>query len=106
MVKLGVIVTAATITVLTAEFLSRRKGPFPAYGWMGLVALLCGEWLMFRGVEPVATYFTPIAWTPYILIANAALFAMRGRSFLPRAPLPLPRTALLSTPLRLIFHSP
>ena len=69
MVKLGVIVTAATITVLTAEFLSRRTSPFPAYGWMGLVALLCAEWLMFRGVQPVATYFTPIAWTAYILIA-------------------------------------
>src|SRR5713226_1681272 len=94
MVKLGVIVTAATITVLTAELLSRRKGPFPAYGWMGFAALLCAEWLMFRGVEPVATYFTPIAWTAYILIADAALFAMRGRSFLRGAPRELGRMAL------------
>src|SRR5216683_7578692 len=105
MVKLGVIVTAATITVLTAEFVSRRKRPLPAYGWMGLAALLSAEWLMFRGVEPVATYFTPIAWTAYILIADAALFAMRGRSFLRGAPRELGRMALLSIPLWLIFEA-
>src|SRR6266851_4116560 len=94
MVKLGVIVTAATITVLTAEFLSRRKRPFPAYGWMGLVALLCAEWLMFRGVEPVATYFTPIAWTAYILIADAAVFAVAGHSRLRDAPRQFGQVAL------------
>ncbi|HYL10523.1 MAG TPA: hypothetical protein VEU31_07285 [Candidatus Acidoferrales bacterium] len=105
MIKLGVIITAATLAVLTAEFLSRRTRPFPAYGWTGLLALVCAEWLMFRGVQPVATYFTPIAWTAYILIADAALFAMRGRSFLRGAPMDLGRMALLSIPLWLIFEA-
>ena len=105
MVKLGVIITAGTIAVLTAEFLSRRKRPFPAYGWMGLVALGCAEWLMFRGVEPVLSFFTPIAWTAYLLIADAALFAISGRSILRGAPLELARMALLSIPLWLIFEA-
>ncbi len=105
MVKLGVIFTAATLAVLTAEFLSRRTRPFPAYGWAGLLALACAEWLMFRGVAPVSAYFTPIAWTAYILVVDAALFAMRGRSFLRGAPLELGRMALLSIPSWLIFEA-
>src|SRR5712691_4797997 len=93
MVKLGVAITAATLTILVAKFLHHpaRARTLPVYGWLGLLALAGAEWLMFRGVEPVATYFTPIAWTAYILIADAALFAMRGRSFLRGAPCELGR---------------
>ncbi|MFZ0924254.1 MAG: hypothetical protein WA020_14400, partial [Candidatus Acidiferrales bacterium] len=61
MTKLGVIITAATITIVFLEFWRRRKHFFPYAGWLGLAALVGAEWLMFRGIEPVATYFTPIA---------------------------------------------
>ena len=60
---------------------------------------------MFRGVEPVATYFTPIAWSAWILIADAAVLAITGRSRLHDAPLTLTRMALLSIPLWLIFEA-
>lgn len=104
MVKLGVIVLAATLAILVAEFLERRTRAFPAHGWLGLVALAGAEWLMFRGVEPVATYFTPLAWTAYLLVADAALFALSGRSPLRDAPRDFARMALLSIPLWLIFE--
>jgi hypothetical protein len=105
MVKLGVGITAATITVLVAEFLRHRRGPLPIYGWLGMFALACAEWLAFRGIEPVATYFTPIAWTAYILIADAAVFAIAGRSRLRNSPRKLGLAALLSIPLWLVFEA-
>jgi tetratricopeptide (TPR) repeat protein len=105
MVKLGVILLASTIAVMVAEFLRNRRRPFPAYGWIGLALLVIAEWLMFRGVEPVATFFTPIAWTAYILIADAAVFAIRGHSRLRDAPAQFAKLALLSIPLWLIFEA-
>ena len=63
------------------------------------------ELLLFRGVEPVATYFTPIAWSAWILIADAAVLAITGRSRLNDAPITLARMAVLSIPLWLIFEA-
>jgi len=105
MVKLGVAITAATLAILVAEFLRHRGRALPAHGWLGLVVLLATEWLMFRGVEPVATYFTPIAWTAYILLADAAVYAVKGSSRLREQPGEFALTALLSAPLWLIFEA-
>jgi hypothetical protein len=105
MVKLGVAVTAVTVAILVAEWLRHRARPLPAYGWIGLATLVAAEWLMFRGAEPVATYFTPMAWTAYILLADAAVFAIRGRSRLRDEPREFARVALLSIPLWLLFEA-
>ncbi len=105
MVKLGVAITAATVAVLVAEYLRHRARSLPAYGWLGLLALAGAEWLMFHGVEPVATYFTPIAWTAYILVADAAVFAVSGHSRLRDAPRQFAQVAFLSAPLWLIFEA-
>ena len=105
MVTLGVGITAAIVASLVARyFLVRRRRNFPAHGWLGFVALAGAEWLLFHRAEPVSTYFTPIAWSAYILIADAATFAVTGRSRLNDAPLSLARMALLSIPLWLIFE--
>ena len=105
MVTLGVGITAAIVASLVARyFLVRRRRSFPAHGWLGFVALAGAEWLLFHRAEPVSTYFTPIAWSAYILIADAATFAVTGRSRLNDAPLSLARMALLSIPLWLIFE--
>jgi tetratricopeptide (TPR) repeat protein len=105
MLTLGVILFASTVTVLVAEFLRKRTRSFPTYGWIGLACLAVAEPLMFRGIEPVATFFTPIAWTAYVLIADAAVLAIRGRSRLHDSPLRFARLALLSIPLWLIFEA-
>ena len=60
---------------------------------------------MFRGFEPVATYFTAIAWTAYLLVADAAIYAIRDHSRLRDNPLSVARMALLSIPLWLIFEA-
>jgi hypothetical protein len=105
-IPFGIVITAATAAVLVIGFFrAPRRRTFPAYGWLGIVALVCAEWLMFKGIEPVATYFTPIAWSAYILIADAGVLALTGRSRLNDAPVTLVRMALLSIPLWLIFEA-
>jgi hypothetical protein len=102
----GVVITAATALLLViGYFRARRRRAFPVYGWLGWVALVFAEVLMFARVEPVATYFTPIAWSAYILIADAAVLALTNRSRLNDAPLVVARMALLSIPLWLIFEA-
>ncbi len=105
MLKLGIILTAATVTILVVEFFRARRRPFPAHGWLSLFALICAEYLMFHGIEPAATYFSPVAWTSYILIADAAVFAISGHSRLREEPRGLLKMAALSIPLWLIFEA-
>jgi hypothetical protein len=105
MLKLGIILTAATVTILVVEFFRARRRPFPLYGWLGLFTLICAEYLMFHGIEPAATYFSPVAWTSYILIADAAVFAITGHSRLREEPRGVLKMAALSIPLWLIFEA-
>ena len=105
MVTLGICITAATVAVLAIEFVRHKRGPFPIAGWLGVAALAGAEWLMFRGVEPVATYFTPIAWSAYVLIVDSAVFAVTGRSRLRNAPRDFFQMAGLSIPLWTIFEA-
>src|SRR5271163_1024588 len=105
-VIIGLAITAVTIAVLVAGFFRRRRRrAFPAHGWLGIVALVGAEGMLFAGIDPVATYFTPIAWSAYILIADAAVLALTGRSRLNDAPITIARMALLSIPLWLIFEA-
>ena len=66
--------------VLHRYFRTSRPHRFPREGYVGAAALLISEVLLFAEVEPVATYFTPIAWTAYIFWADAAVFSIRGKS--------------------------
>jgi hypothetical protein len=103
---IGIAATAATLSVLLVGFFrARRRQPFPSHGWLGLITLAIAEALMLRGINPVATYFTPIAWSAWILLADAAVFAITGRSRLRSAPLTVARMALLSVPLWLVFEA-
>ncbi|HVB34294.1 MAG TPA: hypothetical protein VNJ52_08000 [Patescibacteria group bacterium] len=104
MIELGAGITGASVAVVAAEYARSRRRGFAAYGWAGLAILAAAEWLMFRGVWPVATYFTPIAWTAYILAADAAVLAVRGGSRLSSAPRRLAGLVFLSIPLWLIFE--
>ena len=105
MVLLGLALTFANITLLAVEFFRHRRARLSAYGWAGLVVLLVAEGLMFRGIEPVATYFTPLAWTCYILLADAAVLAVTGHSRLHDEPRRFALVVLLSIPLWLVFEA-
>lgn len=106
MTAIGVAILGLTVAILiVAFFRTRRRAPFPAHGWFGIVALAAAQWLMFHGVEPVATFFTPIAWSAYLLIADASVLALTNRSRLHDAPLVFARMALLSIPLWMVFEA-
>src|ERR1019366_5410732 len=105
MLKFGIMLTAATVPILVLEFFRTRRKPLPALGWLGLIALACAEYLMFHGIDPAATYFSPLAWTAYILLADAAIFAISGHSRMRDEPRDLLKMAALSIPLWLIFEA-
>jgi hypothetical protein len=105
MAALGVSILAVILAILAAGFLRARKRALPVYGWLALAALIVAEILMFRGVQPVATYFTPIAWTCYIVLIEAAVYAITGHSRLRDAPGDFVVMALLSIPLWMIFEA-
>src|SRR6202167_6118714 len=103
---LGLVLTSATVALLFFGYLrARRLRPFPAHGWLGWLALLSAEALLVARIEPVTTYFTPIAWSSYILIADAAVLPLTNRSRLNDAPIVVARLAFLSIPLWLIFEA-
>jgi len=105
MTLLGLAITFITVAVLALQVVRHRRTPLALYGWLGLAGLIAAEWLMFHGFQPVAVFFTPIAWTCYILLADAAVLAIRGRSRLHDEPGRFAGVALLSIPLWLIFEA-
>ena len=105
MLLAGIALTTATATVLLLEFLRCRVRPLPWRGWIALAALVAAEFLMFRGVQPVATYFTPIVWSACICLVDAMVWAIRGRSRLADEPREFALAAALSLPLWLIFEA-
>src|SRR5215469_8207658 len=105
MTGFGLATTFLTAMVLTIEFLRHRQGRLAPYGWAGLVGLAIAETLLFWHFQPVAVYFTPIAWTCYILLADAVVLAVRGNSRLHDCPGKFVSVAVLSIPLWLIFEA-
>ena len=51
-----------------------KPSRFPAYGWAGLVIILLAEGLLLAGVEVVATFFTPLVWSGYVLFIDGVVF--------------------------------
>lgn len=105
MIPLGVAITAATVLTLVIEFFGHKRRKYPIYGWLGLLLLAVAYALLFRRVWVVTVYFTPIAWTADLLIVDAAVLAIRGRSRIHDEPGRFLLTVVLSIPLWLIFEA-
>ncbi len=99
------LVFGAATLVLLRWWESPRRAPLPWYGWLGLTMIVAGELLMFRQVEPFYTWFTPWVWTGYILLADAGVFALRGKSLLKNDPREFAKLAYWSVPLWLVFEA-
>src|SRR5207248_8330751 len=52
------------------------------HGWVGLVILAGGEGLLYAGVPLVATFFTPLMWTGYLLLVDGWVAARVDASWL------------------------
>jgi hypothetical protein len=74
------------------------------YGWASLGVMLVSEAGMLLRLEPFYSWHTPIAWTGYILCADAVVRARRGSSWLTDAPREFGFLAFASIPLWLVFE--
>jgi hypothetical protein len=74
------------------------------HGWLGVGILVVAEILMLAGQPFVATWFTPIAWTGYILLADALILRRRGASLFNNRLAEVPLMALLSILCWLVFE--
>jgi hypothetical protein len=72
--------------------------------WIGIAIMLVSEALTFARIEPFWSWNTPIAWTGFILFADAFVWRARGDSWLRSAPREFAALALASIPLWLIFE--
>ena len=59
---------------------------------------------MFARIEPFRSWHTPIAWTGFILVADAWIWQRRGESPLRNYPAEMMFLALVSVPLWVIFE--
>ena len=58
---------------------------FPAHGIVGVAVIASAEVLLFSGNRVVASWFTPIVWTGYVLFMDALVARLTGRSYLTTA---------------------
>src|SRR5215813_6599966 len=60
----------------------RVEKRFAAHGYVGFAIVIVAELLLFGGNQFVGHWFTPIAWTGYILLLDALVFRLKGKSLL------------------------
>jgi hypothetical protein len=76
----------------------------PYYGWFGLFTILLSEAGMLARIEPFHHWHTPIAWTGFILLADALVWKRRGNSWIRNNPAELLFMACVSVPLWVVFE--
>jgi hypothetical protein len=71
---------------------------------LGLAIMIGSEMATLARIEPFWSWNTPIAWTGFILFADAIVWRARGRSWLRSSPMEFLLLALASIPLWLVFE--
>jgi len=69
------------------------------HGWFGLAAIAASEGLLFYGNPFVRTFFTPLAWSGYILFIDSLVYRQKGASLI----LNRPKEFLSLLPLSIAF---
>ena len=67
---------------MLGETLARGPARFPLYGYLGGAVVGAAEVLLFSGSPGVGPWFTPIVWTGYVLLMDAVVARLTGRSYL------------------------
>ena len=74
------------------------------YWLIGLAIIVVSQTATFAGIEPFASWNTPICWTGFILFGDAIVYRSRGTSWIRSAPREFAGLALVSIPLWLVFE--
>jgi hypothetical protein len=105
-VPAGMVIVGVTVGFFGLRYFTRqKKEAFRLWGWAGLGLLFLVELSLLLGVRWVSIYFTPICWTGYLLMIDAAVASLKGSSRLANAPRGFFILALASIPLWLIFEA-
>jgi len=72
--------------------------------WFGLALMIVSEAGTLARVEPFWSWNTPIAWTGFILFADAVVWRARGTSWIRSSPQEFLLLSAVSIPLWLIFE--
>jgi len=70
----------------------------------GLIVMVLSQAATLAGLEPFASWNTPIAWTGFIVFADSLVWQARGRSWLRSSPGEFAFLAIVSIPLWLVFE--
>ncbi|MGD8758631.1 MAG: hypothetical protein PVJ07_00100 [Anaerolineales bacterium] len=81
------------------------KPRYPVHGWLGLLILAGGEAALLLGNAFVATWFTPIMWTGYILAIDGLVYRIQGSSWLTTRRREFPFLVLFSVLVWLLFEA-
>ena len=60
----------------------RDRRRFPLHGYLGAAVIVGAELLLVSGSALVGRWFTPIVWTGYVLLMDAVVSSLTGRSYL------------------------
>jgi hypothetical protein len=71
---------------------------------VGIVIMVVSEAGTLAGIEPFASWNTPIAWSGFILFADAFVYRARGNSWIRSAPREFVWLALASIPIWVVFE--
>jgi hypothetical protein len=105
-VTVGILLLTATLFSLGVNYCRARKvAPLPFWGWGGAAIILLSEALLLLRVGWVTIFFTPIAWTGYLLLVDALVWSLQGSSRIGRTPRQFLALAFWSVPLWLIFEA-
>ena len=72
--------------------------------WLGVAIMIVSEAATLAGVEPFASWNTPICWTGFIVFADALVYRARGNSWIRSSPREFAALALASIPLWVVFE--
>jgi hypothetical protein len=86
------------------RFCDHYMRTLPAYGLIGLLAIVVSQAGVFARVAPFYHWHTPIAWTGFILFADAVVWKRRGNSWIRNNPAELFFAACVSVPLWVLFE--
>jgi len=93
LLSLFILVAVALLVLATARAqpqasIARAQGPFPLWGWLGLVAMAAGWFAAWSELTPAEWRrhaFTPL-WLGYVLAMNALVYRRTGHSLLTDRP--------------------
>ena len=105
-VTAGIALFGLTLVFLGVKvFRAPKRRAVPVHGWAGFAVIVGAGALLSLHFKWAAIYFTPLAWTGYVLLVDGLVQSLRGESRLVRAPRGLFAMAFWSVPLWLIFEA-